>query len=100
MNKNLSLAIEQAVEKINPRDNFPINNNKSDKKPDLFSLLIGISFGLYSETAFLIACDKILFIKTLVLLKNNYMLCANMLNILDKRINQQNIYRTFNKIIN
>ena len=38
MNKNLSLAIESAVEKINPRDNFPINKNKSDKKPDLFSL--------------------------------------------------------------
>jgi len=38
MNKNLSLAIEKAVEKINPRDNFPINKNKSDKKPDLFSL--------------------------------------------------------------
>ena len=38
MNKNLSLAIERAVEKINPRDNFPINKNKSDKKPDLFSL--------------------------------------------------------------
>ena len=38
MNKNLSLAIEKAVEKINPRDNFPINKGKSDKKPDLFSL--------------------------------------------------------------
>jgi ribonucleoside-diphosphate reductase alpha chain len=38
MNKNLSFAIERAVEKINPRDNFPINKNKSDKKPDLFSL--------------------------------------------------------------
>ena len=38
MNKNLSFAIEKAVEKINPRDNFPINKNKSDKKPDLFSL--------------------------------------------------------------
>jgi len=38
MNKNLSLAIEKAVEKINPRDNFPINKSKSDKKPDLFSL--------------------------------------------------------------
>ena len=38
MNKNLSLAIERAVEKINPRDNFPINKKKSDKKPDLFSL--------------------------------------------------------------
>ena len=38
MNKNLSLAIERAVEKINPRDNFPINKSKSDKKPDLFSL--------------------------------------------------------------
>lgn len=38
MNKNLSLAIEKAVEKISPRDNFPINRNKSDKKPDLFSL--------------------------------------------------------------
>ena len=38
MNKNLSLAIEKAVEKINPKDNFPINKDKSDKKPDLFSL--------------------------------------------------------------
>ena len=38
MNKNLSLAIEKAVEKINPKDNFPINHNKADKKPDLFSL--------------------------------------------------------------
>jgi ribonucleoside-diphosphate reductase alpha chain len=38
MNKNLSLAIEKAVEKINPKDNFPINQNKADKKPDLFSL--------------------------------------------------------------
>ena len=38
MNKNLSLAIERAVEKINQRDNFPFNKNKSDKKPDLFSL--------------------------------------------------------------
>ena len=38
MNKNLSLAIEKAVEKINPRDNFPINQSKTNKKPDLFSL--------------------------------------------------------------
>jgi len=38
MNKNLSSAIEKAVEKISPKDNFPINQNKSDKKPDLFSL--------------------------------------------------------------
>ena len=38
MNKNLSLAIEKAVEQINPKDNFPINKSKSDKKPDLFSL--------------------------------------------------------------
>ena len=38
MNKNLSSAIEKAVEKINPRGNFPINQNKADKKPDLFSL--------------------------------------------------------------
>ena len=38
MNKNLSLAIEKAVEKISPKDNFPIKNTKSDKKPDLFSL--------------------------------------------------------------
>ncbi len=38
MNKNLSLAIEKAVEKINPRDNFKITEGKSDKKPDLFSL--------------------------------------------------------------
>ena len=38
MNKNLSSAIEKAVEKISPKDNFPKNQNKSDKKPDLFSL--------------------------------------------------------------
>ena len=38
MNKNLSLAIEKAVEKISPKNNFPTNNSKSDKKPDLFSL--------------------------------------------------------------
>ncbi len=38
MNKNLSLAIEKAVEKISPKDSFSINQNKSDKKPDLFSL--------------------------------------------------------------
>ena len=38
MNKNLSLAIEKAVEKINPKDNFPINQNNTDRKPDLFSL--------------------------------------------------------------
>ena len=38
MNKNLSLAIEKAVEKINPKDNFVIDDGKSTKKPDLFSL--------------------------------------------------------------
>ncbi len=38
MNKNLSLAIAKAVEKITPKDNFPIIENKFDKKPDLFSL--------------------------------------------------------------
>jgi len=38
MNKNLSLAIEKAVEKISHKDNFPINQNKSEKKPNLFSL--------------------------------------------------------------
>ncbi len=38
MNKNLSLAIEKAVEKIGPKDNFHINQTKADKKPDLFSL--------------------------------------------------------------
>ena len=38
MNKNLSLAIEKAVEKISPKSNFPITNDKDDKKPDLFSL--------------------------------------------------------------
>ncbi len=37
MNKNLSQAIEKAVEKISPKDNFVIDN-KADKKPDLFSL--------------------------------------------------------------
>ena len=36
MNKNLSLAIEKAVEKISPKDNFSID--KTSKKPDLFSL--------------------------------------------------------------
>ncbi len=36
MNKNLSLAIEKAVEKISPNDNF--NIQKTGKKPDLFSL--------------------------------------------------------------
>ncbi len=38
MNKNLSLAIEKAVEKISPIDSFSIDKNKADRKPDLFSL--------------------------------------------------------------
>ena len=38
MNKNLSSAIEKAVEKISPKDNFPHSQDKGDKKPDLFSL--------------------------------------------------------------
>ena len=38
MNRNLSLAIEKAVEKITPKGNFPISRDKSEKKPDLFSL--------------------------------------------------------------
>jgi len=38
MNKNLSLAIEKAVVKINPKDNFSVNQKNADKKPDLFSL--------------------------------------------------------------
>ena len=38
MNKNLSLTIEKAVEKINPKDNFSVNQKNADKKPDLFSL--------------------------------------------------------------
>jgi len=38
MNKNLSLAIEKAVEKINPKGNFPVNQSKADKKLNLFSL--------------------------------------------------------------
>ncbi len=38
MNKNLSLAIEEAVEKISPKDNFVYQHIKDDKKPDLFSL--------------------------------------------------------------
>jgi len=39
MNKNLSFAIEKAVEKIKPTANFPKNNqNKEKRKPDLFSL--------------------------------------------------------------
>ena len=38
MNKNLSFAIEKAVEKISQKDNFLIQYDKSEKKPDLFSL--------------------------------------------------------------
>ena len=38
MNKNLSLALEKAVEKINPKGNFPVNQSKADKKLNLFSL--------------------------------------------------------------
>jgi len=38
MNKHLSLAIEKAVEKIGPKDNFPPQQDKGNKKPDLFSL--------------------------------------------------------------
>ena len=40
MNKNLSLAIEQAVEKINPKDNFLDQRDLGEKKPDLFSLTL------------------------------------------------------------
>jgi len=40
MNKNLSIAIERAVEKISPKDNFPTTNINADKKPDLFSLTL------------------------------------------------------------
>ena len=38
MNKDLSLAIEKAVGKINPKNNFSHSQDKGDKKPDLFSL--------------------------------------------------------------
>jgi len=38
MNKNLTLAIEKAVEKITPKDNFPPQLKDGNKKPDLFSL--------------------------------------------------------------
>ena len=38
MNKNLSLAIEKAVEKVTPKENFAFNQIKNEKKPDLFSL--------------------------------------------------------------
>ena len=37
MNKNLSLAIEKAVEKATPKDNFTHQKDLGDKKPDLFS---------------------------------------------------------------
>ena len=40
MNKNISLAIEKAVEKISPKDNFSNQKNLGDKKPDLFSLTL------------------------------------------------------------
>ena len=36
MNKNLSLAIEKAVDKINPKNNFIIDQEKADKKPEPF----------------------------------------------------------------
>jgi len=38
MNKNLSLAIEKAVEKISPEKNLSLEKNRDDRKPDLFSL--------------------------------------------------------------
>ena len=38
MDKNLSLAIERAVEQINPKDNFSADQKQANKKPDLFSL--------------------------------------------------------------
>ena len=38
MNKNISLALEKAVEKITPKDNFTISKDGLSKKPDLFSL--------------------------------------------------------------
>jgi len=38
MNRNLSSAIEKAVEKISPKDNFVHQHKKNDRKPDLFSL--------------------------------------------------------------
>ena len=38
MNKNLSLAIEQAVGKINPKGNFIDQRDLGEKKHDLFSL--------------------------------------------------------------
>ena len=38
MNKNLSLAIEKAVEKATPTNNFPHQKELGGKKPDLFSL--------------------------------------------------------------
>ena len=38
MNKNLSLALEKAVEKINSNEKFTTQQIKADKKPDLFSL--------------------------------------------------------------
>ncbi len=38
MNKNLSLALEKAVGKINPKESFSSSVTNTDKKPDLFSL--------------------------------------------------------------
>jgi ribonucleoside-diphosphate reductase alpha chain len=38
MNKNLSLALEKAVGKISPKENFDSSIGNTDKKPDLFSL--------------------------------------------------------------
>ena len=47
MNKNLSLAIEKAVEKISPKDNFHIDNSKTDKKLGLFSLTSQLNFFIF-----------------------------------------------------
>ena len=38
MNKNLSMAIEKAVEKISPKEGISTLQNKHERKPDLFSL--------------------------------------------------------------
>jgi len=38
MNKNLSLAIEKAVEKIDPKKSIPVDKKRAERKPDLFSL--------------------------------------------------------------
>ena len=65
-----------------------------EKRSGLFPFDTSFTSGLYSETAFFRACDRILFIISTIICycdENNYMLCAFIVNILYKQL----INRTF-----